>query len=172
MEKIINKRIESYVSKLKGDFQQKLVECGLVESNPHESNSLMQYIFDYKKLELTKDDFTKRKRVKNSICDEERCNARRANGEQCTRRRKDECLYCGTHLKGVPHGKVEHEHKDQVKEKKMEVFAQDINGIIYYLDSGYNVYNTEDIVSNKKNPQVIAQYVKNGDKYSIPEFNI
>ena len=47
----------------------------------------------------------KRKRVKNVVHLSDRCCAKRANGEQCTRRRKDTTTeYCGTHLKGTPHG--------------------------------------------------------------------
>jgi hypothetical protein len=49
---------------------------------------------------------------------------------------------------------------------------QDIKGIIYYLDKNMNVYQTEDIVSNKHNPKIIAKYIKTGDIYNIPEFNI
>ena len=37
---------------------------------------------------------------------------------------------------------------------------------------GNNVYQPEDIMSGKVNPKVIAKYVKVGDVYSIPEFNI
>jgi hypothetical protein len=35
-----------------------------------------------------------------------------------------------------------------------------------------NVYQAEDIVSNKTNPKIIAKYIKNGDAYSIPSFGI
>ena len=33
-----------------------------------------------------------------------------------------------------------------------------------------NVYQAEDIISNKVNPKIIAKYVKQGETYSIPEF--
>ena len=172
MEKIANKTIDVYLSKLKEDIHKKVLSIGLAEKNPHDSNSLMQYVFDYEKLELCKEDFIKRKWVKNVICGDERCNAKRASGEQCTRRRKDDCHYCGTHLKGIPHGNVECDNKDKKKDKKVEVFAQDIKGIIYYLDNDHNVYNTEHIVANKKDPEVIAKYEKHGDIYTIPSFNL
>jgi len=42
--------------------------------------------------------------------------------------------------------------------KKMEVFAQEIRGILYYIDAFQNVYNTEDIMMNKENPAIIAKY--------------
>jgi hypothetical protein len=53
--------------------------------------------------------------------------------------------------------------------KKIEVNAIDIKGIVYYLDDNGNVYDTEDVISNVKNPRIIAKYEKTGDNYSIPE---
>ena len=35
-----------------------------------------------------------------------------------------------------------------------------------------NVYQAEDIISNKPNPKIIAKYVKTGDIYTIPSFGI
>ena len=45
--------------------------------------------------------------------------------------------------------------------KKVEIWTQDIRGIIYYIDDNNNVYNTKDIFENKINPQIIAKYEKN-----------
>jgi hypothetical protein len=56
--------------------------------------------------------------------------------------------------------------------QKIEVWAQDIQGIIYYIDKMMNVYQAEDIVSNKPNPKIIAKYVKVGETYTIPEFEM
>ena len=53
--------------------------------------------------------------------------------------------------------------------KKVDVNAIDIKGIVYYLDDSGNVYDTEDVIANVKNPRIIAKYEKNGDEYSIPE---
>ena len=50
--------------------------------------------------------------------------------------------------------------------------SKEILGIIYYIDNNNNVYQAEDIVSNKINPKIIAKYVKEGLIYSIPEFDI
>ena len=102
----------------------------------------------------------------------DRCCAKRANCEQCTRRRKDDSEYCGTHLKGTPHGIVDAQNEPKNTTQKVEVYAQDIQGIIYYIDKNNNVYQAEDIISNKVNPKIIAKYVKDGEKYSIPEFSI
>ena len=51
MEKIANKTIDVYLSKLKEDIHKKVLSIGLAEKNPHDSNSLMQYVFDYENLQ-------------------------------------------------------------------------------------------------------------------------
>ena len=107
------------------------------------------------------EDFTKRKRIKNKIPLGDRCCAKRANGEQCTRRKKsDQDNYCGTHMKGVPHGSINVVVSDFVGVKK-EVWVEEIGGIMYYLDNNNNIYNTEDVMSNRENPKIIAKWRKN-----------
>ena len=168
MEKRINKKFENYITTLKEKIREKSIELGM---NDEKMNDLIQYIYNYKRMTLNKDDFMKRKRVKNVVPYFERCCAKRASGEQCTRRKKEECEYCGTHMKGTPHGLVEDEENKQTMQK-IELWAQEIMGIVYYLDKFGNVYQAEDIVNNKVNPKVICKYTKtkmeNGeDVYTI-----
>lgn len=171
MEKRINKKIENYISDFKDKVREKANDSGLCK-DPNVSH-LIQYILDYEDLNLTKEDFMKRKRVKNAVHLSDRCCAKRASGEQCTRRRKDATSeYCGTHLKGTPHGFCDFEEDKKPVGQKIEVWAQDIQGIIYYIDKSGNVYQSEDIMYGKVNPKVIAKYIKVADVYSIPEFNI
>lgn len=170
MEKRLNTKVEGYVTTFKNDIRNKIISLKLNENT--EVGSLLEYIYDYDRLCLDKNDFVKRKRVKNSIPENNRCLAKRANGEQCTRRRKD-VEFCGTHSKGTPHGLIDTNVEDiQPQQRSIEVFAQNIRGIVYYIDKYNNVYNTEEIMSNKLNPQVVAKWEKNNDGYSIPEFNI
>jgi len=170
MEKRLNKKIDTYISTFKDSIREKVTQMGL--SNCEDMNKLLQYIYDYERLYFVKEDFQKRKRVKNFVPIFDRCCAKRANNEQCTRRKKESSEYCGTHLKGTPHGIVDINTDSTNTTQKVEVYAQDIQGIIYYIDKNNNVYQVEDIVSNKINPKIIAKYVKNGENYSIPEFNI
>ena len=179
MEKRLNNKIDEYITTFKDDIKNKMVDLGLTEDN--NLHSLIQYIYNYEKFQIVKDDFTKRKRTKNTISYFDRCCAKRSNGEQCTRKKKDDCEYCGTHVKGIPHGIVEENDStidDNSKSSssqithKIEVWVQDIQGIMYYIDKNGNVYQAEDIVINKVNPKVIAKYVKNGDVYTIPSFGI
>lgn len=170
MEKRVNDKIKTHNTKLKNNICEYATSIGITQ---HEKFSkLLQFIYDQDGLLLKKEDFQKRKRHKNSVPSCYRCSANKASGEQCTRRQKGETEYCGTHLKGTPHGIVNEQDEQKNTIQKIEVFAQDISGIIYYIDQNNNVYQAEDIISNKLNPKIIAKYIKEGEKYHIPEFNI
>lgn len=169
MEKRLNKKTEMYFSQFKENIRDKSSQLGLTKNE--EMGQLLQFIYDYERLNFEKEDFQKRKRVKNFVPIFDRCCAKRANMEQCTRRKKEGSDYCGTHVKGTTHGVMIANEVVQTKQKK-EVYVQDIQGINYYIDNQWNVYKTEDIINNKENPKIIAKYVKDGDKYSIPDLQI
>lgn len=165
MEKRLNKKIDTYISQFKEDIKEKVMQLGINDNE--EMSQFVQFVYEYEQLSLNKEDFLKRKRVKNVVNLFDRCCAKRVNGEQCTRRKKEEDEYCGTHMKGTPHGVVDNQEEPLVTNQKIEVWAQDIQGIIYYIDKTNNVYQAEDIVANKFNPKVIAKYTKNGENYTI-----
>ena len=75
-------------------------------------------------------------------------------------------------MKGTPHGILDVQNDNKVSTQKVEVWAQDIQGIVYYIDKFNNVYDTADIIKNQINPKIIAKYVKDGENYSIPELNV
>jgi hypothetical protein len=170
MERRLNKKLETYITSFKDNIREKATQLGL--SSDVKSTQLLQYIYDYDRLSFGKEDFQKRKRVKNHVPIYDRCCAKRATNEQCTRRRKEGSEYCGTHMKGTPHGIMDTQQDSKVNTQKIEVWAQDIQGIVYYIDKFNNVYDTADIIKNQLNPKIIAKYVKNGEIYNIPEFNI
>lgn len=171
MEKRINKSIENYLISFKDNIKNKLSEIQINDTN--KINELLEYIYDYERLTLSKEDLVKRKRIKNSIPTNNRCNAKRANGEQCTRRKKEDNDYCGTHVKGIPHGcfTMNTDNNDFL-EKKIEVIAEEIMGIVYYIDSNNNVYKTEDILEEKVNPKIIGKCIRNNGLVTIPELNL
>lgn len=171
MEKKLNKKIEQYITSFKDSIRNKVIECNFEDKS--KINELLEYLYDFERLTLLKDDFTKRKRVKNSIPSVNRCNARRANGEQCTRRRRADCEFCGTHYKGTPHGLILFNGETQENlTQKIEVFAEEIKGIVYYVDKYSNVYKTDDILNNIENPEIIAKYVNTNGVYTIPQFGL
>ena len=94
MERRLNKKVETYITTFKDSIREKATQMGL--NNDVKSTQLLQYIYDYDRLSFNKEDFQKRKRVKNSIPIENRCSALRADGDRCTRKRKDGCEYLFT----------------------------------------------------------------------------
>lgn len=159
MENRITSKVNAYTNELKTDTLTRVEQViNGEQSNEVKINILKNYLLDYKPFVLTKQDLQKRKRTKNTVPVYDRCSAKRANGEQCTRRKKDGAQYCGTHTKGTPHGILENGNQQQEKLKKVEVSVVDINGIMYYVDENNNVYNSSDIIQNKVNPRITAHY--------------
>lgn len=170
MEKRLNTKVTQYVVGFKNELKNKIMESELADA---EKSNLVKFVYDYNGIVFTADDFVKRKRVKNAVPLFERCCAKRANDDQCTRRKKEGFDYCGTHLKGVPNGSMAADNDTTTLMQRVEVWGEDIMGITYYIDKNMNVYQTEDIVMNKHNPKIIAKYAlgPNG-QYTIPEFDL
>lgn len=163
MEARLSIKITAYLKEFKSDIETKIND-GIY------GDELIEYIQTYDDFTLSEEDFQKRKRLKNMIplCD--RCSASRIDKTQCSRRRQPDQIFCGTHIKGQPYGVVH--ASSGVEEislnRSQTVWCEDVNGIYYYIDHNGNVYNPEDIISNKQNPKIIATYVKVGDTYTIP----
>ena len=150
MENKINKKIAAYI----GEFKREL-------DNRYQDSDLKEFVQKYPVLILEKEDFIKRKRQKTTIPLFNRCIAKRINGEQCTRRKKDTADFCGTHLKGAPNGTINATQMHNYK--NLEVFTEEICGIIYYLDDNGNIYHSKDVMENKCDPRVVANYTKAAD---------
>lgn len=167
MEKRVETKVSSYINKFKDDIKSKMGELKIIE----EHSELLRYIFDYESINWEKEDFTRRKRVKNSVPAHDRCMALRAAGEQCTRRRKDSCQFCGTHSKGIPHGIFNGSCNEINSGKIVELIVEDIKGIMYYVDNDDNVYNQAHVLSDKVNPERIGKKIKNADGTFYVKFN-
>ena len=187
MERRLNQRIDEYLIEFKNQIAGRIqtivqdtedsclgigIHASVVGDMKTKCNSLAAFVYNYEKIKVGKDDFMKRKRVKSVVPIYDRCCAKRASGEQCTRRKKEGESYCGTHIKGTPHSVMEENitEPSTPKNVKVDIWAQDIKGIIYYIDKVGNVYDTEDIMKIDKYPKrVIAKYVQDAKGgYSIP----
>jgi hypothetical protein len=184
MEKQVNQKIEQFQVQFKNDIKDWLTahHISMVNETMVSMNGeFLKYIYDYTNMKIGENDLKKRKRIKNIVPQFELCIAKRANGEQCTRRKKsaeegsaeESVHFCGTHIKGTPHGVVSNDIEIPKQNTKVEVWVKDIKGINYYIDANHNVYKPEDILTNKVNPSVIAKWTKvSDDVYSIPQFGI
>jgi hypothetical protein len=161
MEKRLNTKVKVWGADFKNDIVNKLQT--LTSLSEKEKIDLLEFIYSYGNLEFKKEDFQKRTRVKNIVPFHERCRALRANCEQCTRRKKEGFDFCGTHIKGTPHGVISNQ-KSEPTQKKVKIWAEEINGIIRHLDNDGNVYDPQDIYQNSTKPKIIAKWeCSNGD---------
>jgi hypothetical protein len=175
MESRIQTKIDVHLRAFKLSIQDRLRDQNVRVVNDDGDDltlDFLQMVFDYEGLQLMKEDFQRRRRVKNQVPKTERCCAKRANGEQCTRRRLDS-QFCGTHKKGAPHGIVSDEQGQSIQTiDKVEIWMQDFNGINYFVDKQHNVYSPEDIVANNINPSVIGRWSITTDSSGIDTYQL
>ena len=166
MEKRISGLLQDYQKAFKDDIRNHILEHKDKKEKDKLLSDLMEYIYSYKNLKLESKDFNRRKRVKNHVPLHLLCMAKKADGGQCTRRKKEGNSYCGTHEKGRPHGEMTNQVEST--DKQVEVCTQEINGIVYYIDTDGNVYDNHDVMANKTDPKIIAKYKKTKDgEYSL-----
>ena len=122
-------------------------------------NEFIEHISDFPTIQLTKDDFKRRSRIKTVIPSYERCCALKLNGDQCTRKNKEKQNFCGTHIKGLPYGKVNDEPNKE--HNKIEIRLEEISGIHQYIDDNGNVYSSEDVLQKVQFPRVVSKWTKN-----------
>lgn len=194
-----NKMVDAYIIQFKDDIRQKMNALELITNETSEEQrdrvrEFLEFIYEYPKLVLTKQDLASTKSKKPApasdaasvtnvvpsvapsiaISDDQICLAKRSDGVQCTRKKKKNCDYCGTHAK-IEQVQAENSriNASMSSTQKMEISAEDIDGIIYYIDKYDNVYHTEDIMDAKENPRIIAKAIKMGDNtYKIPDFMV
>jgi len=163
MEKRITKKVEEYLFGFKQDIKKLIIDYNLHETD--NGKILLQSILDKPNLTFTPEDFIKRQRAKNTVNALERCSAKRANGELCSRKKKKNSIFCGTHCKGTPYGSIDNPipNTDNISnsntnhsQQKIHIFTTEIDGIIYYIDDNSNAYSMEDVLLNKNNPKIIG----------------
>ena len=163
MENKINKKVEQYIERYRERVRREILGLEIESS---QQNKILEIIYSFEILHLEKEDFMKRKRIVSQVAGDERCIAKKANGEQCTRKKKETCSFCGTHEKCQPHGIISVTYNEKTL-KRCCITIMDINGINYYVDENNNVYNTADILSNNSNPKIIGTLSKNDGKLEL-----
>tara|TARA_Y100001980_G_C14352040_1_gene162764 strand:- start:47 stop:571 length:525 start_codon:yes stop_codon:yes gene_type:complete len=174
MESRLNKKAEKHNQEFKNEIQKWFSDNNCEISGQCNRSDFLKFIFDFNSLSFDKHDLQKRKRIKNQVPLNDRCLGLRANKEQCTRRKKKNLDFCGTHEKGTPNGifQLSEENIKCIPCKKLELTIQEIKGIYYYIDNNYNIYHHDDVIQNKNNPRKIGTYTLENDIYNISEFKI
>ena len=91
MENKINKKIQNWSCSFKDYLKEEVNKLDIPQGK---ANELVNKLYDFESISLTKEDFVKRKRTKNVISDCERCIAKKSNETQCTRKKKEGEEYC------------------------------------------------------------------------------
>jgi hypothetical protein len=150
-------------------LKEKLKEIALNEEVSKQD--LINFVNNYEFPLLTKEDLERKKKEKTELPANCRCEAKKSDEEQCSRRKKKGCDYCGTHEEKQPFGVIA--PTDRPTTHQINVWVQEIKGILYHIDSNGNVYKQEDVMLNRMNPKIIAKYVLSEDGvYTIPEFGL
>lgn len=170
-----------YFLQFKEDIQKKTSQLSF-QQEKQKIQELLEYIYEYPS--YPNDSVPQinpqppKKRVKPPVTQENRCMAKLSNGGQCSRQRLKEGQLCGSHNKVQPYGLVSlcpNILAKQAKEQNMishEVFAVEIQGLVFYIDHDGNVFHTEDVLNDVPNPSIIAKYNKTATGYSIPSLGL
>lgn len=159
-ENKLNAAIQQHFTNFKNHFREEIIRQS-------SQSTLIDFLDTYTFPDIVENDYMKKRRIKNPIPFHEKCVAKRANGEQCSRRKKKDSDYCGTHNKARPHGIVtqipSHDNEDTsgIVKKEISIWLEDINGIMYWINDVGTIYHPDDIRQNIENPRVIAHYEKN-----------
>ena len=152
-DKITNNFI---VENLKKIFNDKLITILDEISNDYNINNeklKTKYVdnsFDFSTMK-------KRKRKQNKLLAKcELCMARKADGLQCTRRRKDDTEFCGKHASNLKYGRVDDEERNNTNQIKCTL--EKINGNSYLVDCVTKLVYTFDT----ENPTVVGKMEENG----------
>lgn len=163
MENKINKKLETYIGNYRELLKAKIMD---ITDDSDIQNKLLEALYSFDTLQLDKEDFMKRKRIVSTVAFNERCTAKKANGNQCTRKKKSGCNFCGTHDKYQPHGIVSVDINEKSLTRRT-ISIIDINGINYYIDENNNVYDTKDIILNSSTPRIIGVIDKDNNKINM-----
>ena len=172
-------QVQDYITEFKANIQKKVIELGF-QQDKQKAQELLEYIYEYPSCpqpqtqeKKPKNNEPKIKKPKNPSALKNRCVAKLSNGGQCSRQSLKDGNLCGSHVTLQPFGMIStSEIKDGKEIVSHEVFAVEIQGLVYYIDHFGNVFRTEDILTNSLNPSVIAKYVKNDSGYTIPSLGL
>ena len=109
---------------------------------------------------------TKKKYKKNTVDKCLQCMAKKADGKQCTRRRKVKDVdgniitpaieYCGKHIKSIKYGRIDDDEKFKDTSRYIKTVRENIDGEYYLVDKQNRVYSY-----NKEHPLLLGKKINN-----------
>ena len=172
--------MQNHFTEFKANLQKKILALDFQHpQDKQKAQELLEYIHEYPSCPQTENvnenptPKPKSKKTKTPLELKNRCVAKLSNGGQCSRQSLKDGTLCGSHVSIQPYGIIStSEIKDGKEIVSHEVFAVEIQGLVYYIYHLGNVFRTEDILLNAVNPAIIAKYVKNDSGYTIPSLGL
>jgi len=172
--------MQNHFTEFKANLQKKILDLDFQHpQDKQKAQELLEYIHEYPSCPQTENvnenptPKPKSKKNKTPLELKNRCVAKLSNGGQCSRQSLKDGTLCGSHVSIQPYGMIStSEIKDGKEIVSHEVFAVEIQGLVYYIDHLGNVFRTEDILLNAVNPAIIAKYVKTDSGYTIPSLGL
>jgi hypothetical protein len=141
---------------MKFDIQRHIMGLHFVHE-PEKINQLVEYILGYDRIELNSNDF---------LCSPAK-KPRTTSSGRVSKKKKDTqnndlAEFFSTDAEQVA---------PVVVPSSIELVAQDILGITFFIDSFGNVYNTEQVMNKLPNPQIVAHYTRDKEgRYCIDSY--
>ena len=158
MDTDLNNQVANFICEFKNDLKVKTLSLSLPQADKLE---LVEYIYNYPRFQVNLSKYEKKKREPKKIPPiNERCTAKRSNGEQCSRRKKKHFEFCGTHLN----------HSDAPSQPSLiekELVATNVNGILHYVGEKGLVFSPEDVLRGSVNPKHIGYFNGNEITYTF-----
>jgi hypothetical protein len=171
----MDKKFEEYIVEFKTQIRNKIIALSFEERENEKVKDLIEFVFEYKRFEVQEE-----RKNNNIVRQGERCIGIRTNGRPCSRRRKKNSQYCGTHTQPLDttentqdcddgHDVDDDSHHLKVSKSSItniDLNAEEVQGIVYYIDKDGNVYHPEDVMKQTEAPRIIAR-VKPNSKDNI-----
>ena len=140
-------------------FQMKRILTEIAEEHSLDKNKL---IAKYVNNNMLNNLSIKKKKKKNKLDPGVLCMARKQDGNQCTRRRKDVNEYCGKHIKNRRFGRID-EHTNSI-----EKLAENDNFImtwVEYFDGDEYLVDANNVVYSRdiNSPKIIGKKIGDGN---------
>jgi hypothetical protein len=110
---------------------------------------------------------TKNKTKKTQLSSSEICVARKADGQRCTRKRRDKLEYCGKHSSHLKYGRADDTKPTETDEKYVMTWHECIDGSDYLVDNQNVVYTY-----NLENPEIVGKKNSEGKLVLLDEMQI
>ena len=176
IQSVFNNRLKEIISDIAEKYninKDKLISDYLVNENVNDAFNKPNIIKNEGGLEsdtqsLNNATIKCKKNKKTILASSEICVARKADGQRCTRKRRENYEYCGKHSSHLKYGRADdNKPSDTTDEKYVMTWHENIDGTDYLVDDQNVVYTY-----NLENPEIVGKKNVEGKLIMLNEIQI